>query len=473
MIARIPFGEFKPDQTLTSEFLRTCRNVLPSGDGRYVPLKALNAFTDAMAEAFNGGYSAIASDGDAFFLVGTSTKLLRLSSASWTSLGTGLTTTARWQFQQFGDYVVGVNGGATREVDLVAGTESALAGAPTGKSVWVVGDYVCIGQAAGEINKIATSAFRDHTGWTPGTDQSTELSFQTGGAVQGGIGGEYGVIFQRDRIVRQTRTGDALAPFQYDEITTNYGCSNGNTIASAGRTAFFLSDRGFMAIDDGQALRAIGSERIDRFWEENVSRDAYDSVFAAIDPRNSLVMWGLAGVNGFLLIYNFALDRWTAAQMSFTGILSGFDTSTTLEALAVTYTDLDAMTISLDDARWQGGDPRLYLFDASNAAGTLTGDNLAAVFELPQLEITTGKRAVVRQVVPLTDATDGLTVALTVRQRTGDAGTTATTTNMLANGFMPIRTAGKYVAPTVTIAAGTEWTYAQGLDLVLSAGGRE
>jgi hypothetical protein len=470
---RIPFGEFKPDQTIAGEFLRTCRNVLPSGDGRYLPLKALSAFSDSLGAAFYGGYSAISSDGDAFLLVGTSTKLRRLSSGAWSDLATGLTPTYRWQMQQFGDYVVAVNGSATQKVDLAAGTAAALAGAPTGKSIWVVGDYVCIGQADGEINKIATSAFRDHTGWTPGTDQATELSFQTGGAVQGGIGGEYGVIFQRERIVRQTRTGDALAPFQYDEITTNYGCSNGNTIASAGRTAFFLSDRGFMAIDDGQALRAIGSERVDRFWEENVGRDAYDSVFCAVDPRNSLVVWGLAGVNGFLLIYNFALDRWTHARMSFTGILAGFDTSTSLEALAVTYTDLDVMTVSLDDARWQGGDPRLYLFDADNAAGTLTGDNLEAVFELPQVEVTKARRTVVRQVVPLTDATDGLTVDLLMRQRTGDVGGTTTTTDMLANGYMPIRTAGKYVAPTVTIAAGTVWTYAQGLELVMSAGGRE
>lgn len=473
MNARIPFGEFKPDQNKTSEFLRTCRNVLVAGDGRYVPMKALNSFSDALGGAFKGGYSAISSDGDGYLLAGTSATLERLSSGVWGDLETGLTTTARWQFQQFGDYVVAVNGGATREVDLAAGTASALAGAPTGKSVWVVGDYVCIGQAGGEINKIATSAFRDHTGWTPGTDQSTELSFQTGGTVQGGIGGEYGVIFQRERIVRQTRTGDALAPFQYDEITTNYGCSNGNTIASAGRTAFFLSDRGFMAIDDGQALRPIGSERIDRFWEENVARDAYDSVFAAIDPRNSLVFWGLAGINGFLLIYNFALDRWTTASMGFTGIVAGFDTSTALETLAVTYTDLDAMTISLDDARWSGGDPRLYLFDASNTAGTLTGDNLEAEWETPQYEVIPGKRAIVRHVVPLTDATDGVTVALDVRQRSGDAGSTATTTNLLANGYMPIRTAGRYVAATVTIDAGTDWTFAQGLELTASAGGRE
>lgn len=473
MIARLPFGEFKPDQTRASETLRICRNVLASGDQRYIPLKALHTFSDAMAEPFKGGYSAISSDGDGFLLVGTSTKLLRLSGGSWTSLLTGLTTSARWQMQQFGDYVVAVNGGATQEVDLVAGTAAALAGAPTGTSVWVVGDYVCIGQADGAINEVATSAFRDHTGWTPGTDQATLQVFQTGGAVQGGIGGEYGVIFQRDRIVRQTRTGDALAPFQYDEITANFGCANGNTIASAGRSAFFLSDRGFMAIDDGQALRPIGSERVDRWWDENVGRDNYDKVFCAVDPRNSLVVWGLSGTNGVLLFYNFALDRWTTAKFGFSGILSGFDTSTSLETLAVTYTDIDAMTITLDDARWSGGDPRLYLFGTDDKAGTLTGDNLEATFELPQTEIVPGKRVMVRNALLESDATEGVTVSLALRQRPGDAATTVSASSMYANGYLALRGAGRHIAPTVTIAAGTEWTYAYGLELGLSAGGRE
>lgn len=473
MIARLPFGEFKPDQTKASETLRACQNALPSGDQRYVPLKSLQAFTDALDEPFKGGYSAISSDGDGFLLVGTETTLKRLSSGSWSDLATSLTTNSRWQFQQFGNYVVGVNGGMTQEVDLAAGTAGDLATAPTATSIWVVGDYVCIGRADGEINKIATSAFRDHTAWTPGTDQATELSFQTGGAVQGGIGGEYGVIFQRERIVRQTRTGDPLAPFQYDEITANFGCSNGNTIASAGRTAFFLSDRGFMAIDDGLSLRAIGNERVDRFWDDNVGRDNFDMVFSAIDPRNSLVVWGLAGVSGFLLIYNFTLDRWASARLPFSGILAGFDTSITLENMAVTETDLDAMTVSLDDARWSGGDPRLYLFNEDDEGGTLTGDNLQAVFELPLVEIVPGKRSRIRNVVPVCDAVSGLTVELAVRQRFGDAASTVTATNLLANGHMPIRAAGRHVAPKLTIAAGVDWTFAYGLELELSAGGRE
>lgn len=473
MIVRLPLTEFRPDQTPASGFLRVCRNVLPIGDGRYAPLKAINPFSDALPAAFAGGYSAISSGGEGFLLAGTATNLYRLSGGSWTSLVGSLTVTGRWQFQQFGDFVVAVNGAATREIDLAAGTDSAIAGAPAASSIWVVADYVCVGRADGEIAKIATSAFRDHTGWTPGTDQATELTFQTGGAVQGGVGGEYGVILQRDRIVRQARTGDALAPFQYDEITTNFGCANGNTIASAGRTVFFLSDRGFMALDDGQALRAIGSEKVNRWWDENVGQDNYDKVFTAVDPRNNLVVWGMTGTAGLLLIYNFELDRWTTGQMAFTGIMSGFDTSISLETLAVTETDLDAMTVSLDDGRYSGGDPRLYLFDGGNEVGSLTGATLQADFEMSLTEIIPGRRSLVRGVTPSTDAVDGVTLSLAARQRIGVTPVTATASNILSNGNMPIRTAGRHIQPSLTIAAGTDWTFAQGIEVECSPGGRE
>lgn len=464
MIAKLPVPEFRPDLNEGSGVLTVCENVHVGIDGSYRPIPQISPFSDALDEAFNGGHSAIYSDGTGFLLAGTATDLYRYVSGSWTSLVGSLTVTSRWRFSDFGDFVVAVNGAATREIDLSAGTDSAISGAPSGTCVWVVGDYLCIGQADGEINKIATSAFRDHTGWTPGTNQSTELSFQTGGAVQGAVGGEYGVIFQRNRIVRQTRTGDNEAPFQYDEISSNFGCSNGSTIAAAGRTAFFHSDRGFMAIEDGQALKPIGSEKVDRSFEAEVGRDNFDNIFAAVDPQNKLVMWAVPGRPGKIWIYNFEQDKWTTAVLTFTGLMPGFTSSTTLEALAVTYTDLDAMTISLDDGRWAGGNPQLYLFDGDDKAGTLSGDSLAATFGFGFEQFGNG-RCRIRGVRPVTDATDGITVSFETRQQLGGGSLHASVTSMLASGYMPVRASGRYVAPKVEYAAGADWSYLRGLEV--------
>lgn len=448
-----------------------CDNAFPAADGSYRPLHAISPFSAALDETFNGGASAISSGGTGYLLAGTATDLYKFNAGAWTSLVGSLTITDRWRFAQFGDYVVAVNGDDTREISLSAGTDSALAGAPTGTSIWVVEDYVCIGQADGDISTVATSAFRDHTGWTPGTNQSTLLPFQTGGEIMGGCGGEYGIILQRDRIVRQTRTGDADAPFQYDEITNNYGCSNGATIAQAGRTIFFYSDRGFMALDDGQALRPIGSEKVDRTFEETVGRDNFDKIFAAVDPQNKVVFWGVPGSPGRLWLYNFELDLWATGTFPFTGLMAGFTASTTLEELAVTYTDLDTMTISLDDGQWSGGHPRLYFFDADGKAGTLTGPPLAAQFDLGFAELIEGRRARVRGVRPVTDATEGVSLVLDAKNRLGDAQSATSTATLRDTGFMPVRCCGRYVSQSLRYEAGTAWSYARGLEVDCQAGG--
>ena len=74
-------------------------------------------------------------------------------------------------------------------------------------------------------------------------------------------------------------TGDATAPFTYDPITDNVGCASKGSVCQAGRTVYFLSDRGFMALDDGQALRPIGSERVDRTFQSRIPATDYERIF--------------------------------------------------------------------------------------------------------------------------------------------------------------------------------------------------
>lgn len=472
MIIRLPLPEYKPDQSVNSGVLLTAKNVFPAVDG-YRPVNDVQALTDPLDEAFQGGVSAIAADGDAYLLAGTNTDLYRLGAdGTWTSLVTSLSINNRWQFAQFGDYVIAVNGSATREVDLDAGTDSALSGAPTATTIAVVGDHVVVGRPNSAINKVRWSAFRDHTGWTNGTDQAGELPMQTGGAVMGIVGGEYGVVLQRQRIVRMSRTGDSTAPFQFDEISANYGCASSATIAQAGRTVFFYSDRGFMALDDGQSLRPIGSEKVDRTFAALVERDELEGMYSAIDPQNKLVFWGVPGTPGTLWIYNFELDRWSTAELNFRGIFPGYTTSIGLDDLAITYTNLDTMPYTLDDPRWSGGNPRLWLINTSNEAGTLTGDTLKATFEMGYTELTQGRRARARGIRPVSDAVSGLTVSLNAKARMGDADNIKTSTNLRVSGVMPIRAAGRYMTTTLEIAASTDWSYVQGLEIEVAAGGQ-
>ena len=464
----LPLPDFLPDQDSLGGGLDVARNVVPIVGG-YGPIKGHYSISSALPAAFAGGASYNANDGSSYLLAGTATGLSKYAGGAWTSLASAMTVAGRWRFTQFGDYVVSVNGVQTKVSALAggAGTTTALAGAPVGVCICAIADYVVIGQAAGDLNGIYTSGFNNHTDWNVVTGTATYQPMLTGGEVMGLAGGEYGVILQRQRLVRMTRTGDSKSPFSYDEITSNAGCASKGSVCQSGRTVFFLSDRGFMALDDGQALRPIGSEKVDRTFQAKVSTADYERIFSAVDPKLKLVYWMVPGSPSYVLIYNFALDRWSEGSFIADGLFPGFTSSIDLETLAVTYPDLDAMTISLDDPRWRGGAPAMYLVVAGQV-GTFDAANLPATITTSFEEMTPGRRTRVRAVRPITDSlTTGIT--LDCRARLADAANVKTADVLRASGIKPVRASGRYIQTTWTDTGA--WTYAQALEIEREAGG--
>ena len=465
---RYALPAFLPDQLPRGDVLTVCKNVLPARDG-YRAVGGFQEISDALPDTFKGGGSFISTGGTASLLAGTASTLSRLSSGSWVNLLTGLSIGGRWKFAQFGDAVVCVNGSTTQSVNLVAATASALVGAPTAVDVTVVGDYVVVAQPNGDLLKVRWSAFNDHTAWTLGVDQAGEQPMLTGGEVMGVAGGEYGVILQRQRIVRMSRTGDATAPFQFDEISTNFGCASKGSIVQAGRTVFFLSDRGFVALDDGQSIRPIGNEKFDASFREALGEDAFERIYAAVDPRNTRVVWAIPGLTGQAWVYDWVQDRASVLELPFDGVFSGFENSTDLDSLTATYPDLDAMPYTLDDPRWSGGAPRFYVVQ-DGKVGTLTGGNLQASFKAGDLAPAGNDNMRIWAVVPETDAIAGVTVSLREKQRRGDGGRVRTASNMQSSGRIPLRANGRFFETTITIN-NPDWTYIEALTFEGNRGG--
>lgn len=460
---RYPLPAYLPDQ-LPGNVLVRAENVFPAADG-YRPVKSVASITKPLSAAFKGGGSFIASDGVAYLLAGTANGLERLVGGDWTDLLVAMTVTDRWRFAQFGDYVVAVNGVDTKQVDLIAGTASDLVGAPTGNGVAVVGDFVVVTQADGNQLMVQWSAFNDHTAWTPAVDQSGFQPMLTGGQVKGIAGGEYGVILQRFRLVRMERTGDPLAPFNFAEITPNFGCASSGSIAQAGRTVFFLSDRGFMALEDGTSLRPIGNEKFDATFRASVSPDDYEKMYAAVDPKRSLVMWGMPGAPGTIWVYNWVLDRATTIKTGFSGIFPGYEASLTLEDVAALYPNVDTMPYSLDDPRFQGGDPRLYVVTPDNRLAAFSGPNMAASLKMGWIAPSDPMVSRVRDLWAISDVLAGLTVEIDARQQMGGGQGVTTSGAIQQSGRIPLRCKGKWLSPTFNFAAGAEWSYIQGFDL--------
>lgn len=456
-----------PDQSINSGVITVAENVYRAADG-YRPVGSFLSGSTALPATFMGGGAFISTTGTAYLLAGTASTLSRYSSGSWTSLLSGLTITKPWRFVQFGDYVVAVNGGDTQEIDLNAGTAGDLTGAPKGECIAVVGDYVVIGQADGDILLVQWSAFNDHTGWTPTVDQSGFQPMLTGGEIMGLAGGEFGVILQRQRLVRMSRTGDADAPFQFDEITPNVGCASKGSISQHGRSVFFLSDRGFMACEDGQLPVPIGNEKVDRWFRNNVPRDEWKRLYSAVDPTNTLVWWFLPGTNGLVMVYNWTLQEWTYGRLTNDGVFAGYTSSIDTDGTGVTNIDSDP-TVTLDDPKWSGGAPRLFVVQ-SGQIGTLEGSPLQARIWMGFVEPVKDRVARLRAFRPVGDM-KAASCILDARQRLGDAENLRTCGALRASGIMPVRASGKYVATRLTIPAGHGWSYLRAFEYSLEAGG--
>lgn len=467
MKQRFPVPDYLPDQTPNSGTLEGLKNAYPIVNG-FAPIGGFQSVSAAIEGDFKGGAAVIANDGTSYLLVGTSTNLHRYSSGAWTDLLTNLTVTEQWRFAGFGNFVVAVNGSTTYQVDLVSGLASPIAGAPAGKSVTVVGDYVVIGQSVGNLIDIQTSGINDHTEWDA-VDGATSVPQLSGGEVMGLGGGEYGVILQRRRIVRQSRTGDATVPFDYDPIVEGVGCASKGSVAQWGRAVFFLSDQGFMSFEDGQGLVPIGTEKVDRTFQALVPADDYGRIFSAVDPVRKLVFWCVPGTPGRLFIYNYELQKWGIAELNIEGVFSAFTSSETLEGVSAVNPDLDAMTVSLDDPSFSGGSPRLYVVQ-NGQIGTLSGDVLEMILDFGFMELSRGRRSRLRAIRPITDFNTSV-MEVSVSDRQGDEGVVKAGGALRASGNIPFRASGRYHRLKWTIPAGSLGSYVHAFDAEWDPGG--
>ena len=69
------------------------------------------------------------------------------------------------------------------------------------------------------------------------------------------------------------------------------------------------------------------------------------------------------------------------------------------------------------------------------------------------------------------EATGGLTVVADARALMGDAESLTTATNLTTSGIMPLRCSGRYINLSFRLAAGAEWTFVQGFEPAVEAGG--
>lgn len=470
------FGEWKPDQPAhLMDGLVTADGIYPIANG-YAPLPQ---FAAAPAGTLAGpcvGAGAYRAAGGVHVFAATATNIYRYGPSGYSSIKSGLSSSAGIgvRFCNFNDLMLATNGvDPIQKFDpATPATMSNLdASAPTARFVAVVRGFVVAGYAGEDPLRIAWSDNGDPAEWTAGTGEAGFQILSSGGDVTGLVGGEYGLVFQENRIVRMSYTADD-AIWQFDEIATDVGCIAPWSLATAGRLTFFLSNKGFMATD-GVTVEAIGAEKIDRTFLSLFDRAYIENMSAAVDPRNGLYFVTVPSANpaNRMLIYAYGQQRWTAASLTCERLFAALSQSIGMEALDAIYGNLDAVPLSLDSALFRGGYPLLMLFDGAHRLGTLSGPAMAATIKDAKKELVPGGRARIRSIRPLGDA-EVLTVSISSADALSDMPDETVHSARTAAGIFRVRRSSNLMAVKLSIPAGAGWSYVQGYDVEASEGGR-
>jgi len=480
----IKFGQLLPDQPdLNNAGVTVATNVVPAVSG-YNSLRGINAYSNAADAKITGMFSAKDDDGTIDVYCGDSTKLYELNSSTnalsnISKSGNYNSTTQRWRFCQFGEDVIAVNFNNETQYKTAAASLFAdlSADAPRAKFVAVVRDFVMTGYTYDSTDgnkpyRVRWSGLGDHTSWAiSATTQADYQDIADMGAVTGLVGGEYATILLEKGIVRASYIGSPLI-FQFDKVETNRGCAYSGSVCNVGHTVFYLADDGFYMFD-GNGSKPIGAERINEFFFEDFNKQFASEMHSAVDPLRQIVVWSYpskAATNGLcdkILIYNYAVDKWSVAEVGVDCIAPIFSPSYSLEDLDTAFgTDLDALPASLDSSLYRGGE-FFFAGTRDNKIQTFTGSVLPATIETGEFELKAGKVSLVRNIMPYVNSHGAVPATITAqvasRLRQNDQSSFGSVSSLNTDNYIPVRANGRYHKIRFNISG--DWTQAQGFDI--------
>lgn len=480
----IPFGEYRPDVSdYQGAATRNIQNVIPRGDG-YGPFPDFSVLTEALPATCRGGFYALDDDGTVAIFAGTEDRLYKLDTTdfSWDDVSlsgsaySALSSTAQWRFAQFGTIVIAVQANAAPQA-FTLGSSSAFAnlgGSPPQASyIDVVGRFLVLSGLTSNPYRVHWSGLNAITTWTSGTNQSDYQDFPDGGIVRGVAGGENGLIFQDQAIRRMTYSPGSPVIFQIDRITQDKGVYGPYSIVRAGERVFFFSAHGFHMIEPGGVPVAIGREFVDRTFFEDLNKSELQLFMGASDPRSSRVFWayssasGAAGFYDKILSYDYGLQRWFPLEMRGEYLMGLSQPGITLEGLDALSSSLDALTASLDSYA-SALIPEISQFGSAHKLGFFRGENLEATLETSEQAVD-AQRLRVLGFRPISDA-ETVYGSCSLRETLRETVTYSDEALVSSRtGRVDLNNSTRYSRLNMRIPAGTEWTFAAGVepDIVL------
>lgn len=476
----IPFGEWMPDQPPLSGAARNIQNVLPNGQ-YYRPFPGINEYGDALDSVCVGAAGFVPSNGVPVMFSGTATDLYLQDGTQWDEVtrmaGVYATTQEnKWRFVQYGNRILATNLDDDVQSYVVGSSTlfADLAGSPPkAKHIMVINNFVVLGNTENANNEVAWSGLDAPTTW--GTDPATQADSQMveneGGEIKGLFGSQnYGVILQRNALVRMQYVGPPLV-FELSDAEKGRGALTHYGNAAFGTDIYFLAEDGFYRFDGTRSVN-ISDKKVTRWFFATLDQNYLQNVTCAIDPINTIAVWGFPDVNATggrpnrLLIYDWSVNRWTNAMIDHEYVYRALTSGYTLEQLDNVNASLDALPFSLDSSAWKGGLTVLAFFSENHALAFATDDPLEAILQTTETRINPMGRAFVSGVLPQVDS-EAATVTLSHRNLPSatPALSAAVATNSY-NGQADFAIDDRYFSAIVTIPEGELWNDAMGVQVL-------
>jgi hypothetical protein len=470
----VAWGPYRPDVGgANSGIAKQANNVLPQAAGNgigYGPMPAL--ITAGGAEALSGAPRGIISlqkaSGSYAVFAATATKIEEMDSAyQWTDVETGRTVTAGddVSFCYFGKYLLNsdtTSGFKAYDVE-VGGTNNAVSGAPGARALFSCNNVVFALGTSANNRRMQSSAIGDHTNWTSnGADGKT---FEDGGALVGGRDLKNGaaVIFQENAI-RLVQFGGGAALYTIQKLADGRGAVSDRSIVSFDGMAFYIATDGFYKYTLGGGNEPIGAEKVNRWLATQVAASGYEAIQGALDPFQKIVWWRLTA--NLLVGYDWQLNEFITSSVATSALTRIATPGVTLDSLTTSY--LDSMTEALDSRFYMGGVPLFGALDADYKFATFAGSPLQATLQTNDIALPESQ--LVSWCSPDSDASSS-TIALGVSDSRSTTLTFKTGVTRQTSGRVPLRGRGKVISFRETIPASASWSYSNGVNDIVAAGG--
>ena len=482
----IPFGEWLPDlPPHRNPVALIAKNVIPQVDG-YRSLNSISSFSNALANACLGSFWAQQDDGVISNFAGDSNALYELTTGTtWTDIsGPSAPYSAdNWDFTKFGERIIATSDqAAPQKFDM--GTDVAfadLAGSPpNARYVATIRDFIMLGNIPSlGPNYVQWCGFNNTEQWTPSIATQSDLQplYGRGGKIQRIVPGEYGVIFMERSIFTAEYRGLPTI-FQFDEIEKKRGTPAPNSVAWSGNNVWYYGWDGFYVLQGAQST-PISANRVARWFNQNAASNALDSMRGAVDLVNRLVVWAFkssasSAFNNRLIIYNWAADKWSYADVDTECISDYLTPGFTLDALDGPLPGgIDTDSIPVDSGQYQGGAINLLVFDSSHQSGTFDGTPLTACVETIEDSAPDQSRMSVNSIRPMVDGSPSTSITVELGCRNNLQETTVYETPRAVNTInneANVRKNARYFRHRLNISGGFE--HATGVKVNKRIGGR-